>query len=189
MLQTSGQATSENEVFNADAVAFRWEKKSFVADTSLPLDDLLKEVGFVSIVVPENVASRVDELIKEIVDNDKKMTELDETNKKNKVELDEILSTKVKATRKSNKLMDYLRDKWNVSMLPFKTVLMGTKYKATKSRGSSSDKPDYEKIVTELKTRFPKLVKDIEKIETEKRKVTNTASGWKNFSEITPSKN
>jgi hypothetical protein len=182
MLKTSGQES--NDIYNGDAVCFNWKLKSFVADPDLPIDTLIDGVNYVSVNVSDDKSKEIDASIKLIVKNDDLITKITNISNIEKDKLDKILSERVKMTRKSNKLMDYLREKFDTVSLPFKTVIFGNKYKATKSRGSESIKPDYAKIVAALKVKFPKIVKDIELLEKTITKTNSTASRWSNFSEI-----
>lgn len=185
MLQTSGK---ESGIFDAEsAVGFNWTKKSFEAALDMPLKDLTENVKFVSVnFTDDSVAKEIDTLIEVVVKNDKEIDRLEKESDKSKTRLDEIVTQRVKATRKTNTLMDFLREKWSVAMLPFTTVVFGRKYKASKSRGSvGTSKPDYEKIVSALVARHPKMVKEVEDLK--KTIVTvpkSTSSRWSNFSEI-----
>ena len=182
MLKTSGKQS--NDIYDGDAVGFNWSKKSFVADPALPLDTLLAEVSYISVRLPEDRIEEIDAIIKKIVRNDSLVDKIENISKVEKAKLDEILAAKIKTIRKSNKLMDYLREKFNTASLPFKTVIFGERYKATKSRGSESTKPDYEKIVDVLRVKYPTMEKEIKRLEKKFIKVSSTSSRWSNFSEI-----
>lgn len=185
MLQTSGK---ESGIFDVEsAVGFNWSKKSFEATLDMPLKDLTQNVKFVSVNFTDDlIASEIDTLIEGVVSNDKEIDRLESENNKSKTRLDEIATQRVKATRKTNSLMDFLREKWSIAMLPFTMVVFGRKYKATKSKGSAgTPKPDYEKIVSAIISRHPKMSKEIEELKstimTDPKK---TSSRWSNFSEI-----
>ena len=183
MLQTTGK---ESTIFDSDRIAFGWKKKSFKAEEGLPLSALLENVSFVAINVPEEDTEEVDNLISRIVGRDEEIVRLTTESEKDKNRLDEILTAKVRATRKSNKLMDYFREKWNVALIPIKIVLFGKNYKVTKSKGSEKMVPDMGKILDTIKDKYPDIAKEIDNLSKQKdmQKKSKTSSKWSNFSKI-----
>lgn len=185
MLKTTGNSSTP---FDSDsAVGFVWSKKQYVATNDTPLVELTSNVKCVTVTFSdENVANEVDDLIASIVRNDAEKERLDADSKKRKARLDEIATLRIRSTRKTNSLMDFLREKWNTAMLPFTTVIAGKKYKATKTRGSEGKQsPDFEQIVSALIVRHPKLTKEVDELKKSLVEIgKSSASRWSNFSEI-----